>query len=101
MGTSDGSIIATIITAHMPMNNPAASIHVCPGIRIHAIDMDQPPGIGISGIVAMDRHHMIVRATLAEKADAEMAKKARSEARPEATAGSLLSRKLDSNLLAK
>ena len=44
IGTSDGSIIATIITTHMPRNDTAAPDHVCPGIRIHAIDIVQPPG---------------------------------------------------------
>jgi len=39
MGTRDGSIIATIITTHMPRNDAAARGHVCPGIRIHAIDI--------------------------------------------------------------
>src|SRR3970040_794378 len=33
MGTNDGSIIATIITTHMPRNDAAAPGHVCPGIR--------------------------------------------------------------------
>ena len=35
----DGSIIATIITTHMPKNDAAAPGYVCPGIRIHAIDI--------------------------------------------------------------
>jgi hypothetical protein len=38
----------------MPRNDDAAPGHVCPGIRIHAIDIVQPPGIGISPIAAMD-----------------------------------------------
>ena len=54
MGTSEGIIIATIITTHMPRNDAAAPGHVCPGIRIHAIDIVQPPGIGISPIADMD-----------------------------------------------
>jgi hypothetical protein len=37
--------------------------HVCPGIRIHAIDMVQPPGIGISPSADMDAHQTIVRRT--------------------------------------
>ncbi|HEX2462711.1 MAG TPA: hypothetical protein VHJ58_21405 [Vicinamibacterales bacterium] len=60
MGTRDGSIIATIITTHMPRNDAAAPGHVCPGIRIHAIDIVQPPGIGISPIADMDAHQTIV-----------------------------------------
>jgi hypothetical protein len=47
-GTKDGSIIATIITTHMRRNDAAAPGQVCPGIRIHAIDIVQRPGIGIS-----------------------------------------------------
>jgi len=46
----------------MPRNDAAAPGHVCPGIRIHAIDIVQPPGIGISPIADMDVHQMIVSA---------------------------------------
>jgi hypothetical protein len=81
MGTKDGSIIATIITIHMPRNDAAAPGHVCPGIRIHAIDMVQPPGIAIPPIAVMDAHQAIVSAALAAKSRAEMPKKARSDAR--------------------
>ena len=34
--------------------------HDCPGIRIHAIDIVQPPGIAISSIADMDAHQAIV-----------------------------------------
>src|SRR5882762_3874927 len=81
MGTKDGSIIATIITTHMPRNDAAAPGHVCPGIRIHAIDIVQPPGIGISRIADMDAHQTIVTAALAAKSSAEMPKNACWEAR--------------------
>src|SRR6266852_3359236 len=84
MGTKDGSIIATIIATHMPRNDAAAPGHVCPGIRIHAIDIVQPPGIGISPIADMDAHQAIVTAALAAKSSAETPKKARREARSEA-----------------
>ena len=67
----------------MPMNDAAAPGHVCPGIRIHAIDIVQPPGIGISPIADMDAHQTIVTAALAAKSSAETPKKARSEARSE------------------
>src|SRR6266478_4506416 len=83
MGTRDGSIIATIITTHMPRNDAAAPGHVCPGIRIHAIDIVRPPGIGISPIADMDAHQ-IVTAALAAKSSAETPKKACWEARSEA-----------------
>src|ERR1051326_7786590 len=84
MGTKDGSIIATIITTHMPRNDTAAPVHVCPGIRIHAIDIVQPPGIGISPIADMEAHQTIVTAALAAKSSAETPKNARREARSEA-----------------
>jgi hypothetical protein len=77
MGTRDGSIIAAIITVHMPRKDAAAPIHVCPGIRIHAIDMLQPPGIGIPPIADMDAQEWIVAAVLATRSSAEMPKKAR------------------------
>ena len=82
MGTSDGSIIATIITTHMPRNDAAAAGHVCPGIRIHAIDIVQPPGIGIPP--DMDAHPWAVSAALAAKSSAETARKACWETRSEA-----------------
>src|SRR6185312_2035179 len=80
MGTSDGSIIATIITTHMPRNDAAAPGHVCPGVRIHAIDIVQPPGIGMSSIDDIAAHQAMVTAALATKRRAETAKKARGEA---------------------
>ncbi len=67
----------------MPRNDAATPGHVCPGIRIHAIDIVQPPGIGISPIADMDAHQTIVTAALVANSSAEMPKKARSEARPE------------------
>ena len=48
----------------MPRNDAAAPGHVCPGIRIHAIDIVQPPGIGISPIADMEAHQTIVSAAL-------------------------------------
>src|SRR6266850_7189800 len=84
MDTKDGSIIATIITTHMPRNDAAAPDHVCPGIRIHAIAIVQPPGIGISPIADIDAHQTIVTAALAAKSSAETPKNACWEARSEA-----------------
>jgi hypothetical protein len=80
MGTKDGSIIATIMTTHMPRNDAAAPTHVCPGIRIHAIDIVQPPGIGIPPIADMHPHQTMVAAALAAKSSAETPKKPRPEA---------------------
>src|SRR5215831_5722158 len=85
MGTSDGSIIATIITSHMPTNDAAAPNHVCPGIRIHAIDIVQPPGIGIPPIADMEVHQTIVTAAFTAKISAEAPKNARAARRSEAT----------------
>src|SRR5258705_2413266 len=68
----------------MPRNDAAAPGHVCPGIRIHAIDIVQPPGIGIPPIADMDAHQTIVTAALAAKSSAETPKKACCETRLEA-----------------
>ena len=64
----------------MPRKDAAAPSHVCPGISIHAIDIVQPPGIGMSPIPDMDPHQTIVTAALTKKSSAETAKKARPEA---------------------
>ncbi|MGB9428856.1 MAG: hypothetical protein WCC11_03105 [Gammaproteobacteria bacterium] len=79
MGTRDGSIIATIITTHIPRNDAAAPDQVCPGIRIHAMDSVQPPGIGIPPIADMDAQPTIVSVALTAKSSAETPKKARPE----------------------
>jgi hypothetical protein len=84
MGAKDGNI-ATIITTHMPMNDRAASAHVCPGIRIHTIDIVQPPGIGIPRIADMEAHQTIVSAALVAKSNAEIPAKAVWEVCSEAT----------------
>jgi hypothetical protein len=75
MGAKEGSIIATIITVHMPMNDAATLAHVCPHRGVHAIDIDQPPGIGISPIADIDEHQTIVNAELTAKSSAETPKK--------------------------
>jgi hypothetical protein len=75
--------MATIITTHMPRNEAAAPGQLCPGIRIHAIDIDQPPGMGISPIADIEAHHWIVTAALTAKSSAETQKKARCETRCE------------------
>src|SRR5688572_14299406 len=75
MGTSDGSIIAIIITTHMPRNEIAMNANDCPGIRIHAIDIVQPPGIGMPPIADIDVPKTTVIATLATKSSAEKARK--------------------------
>jgi hypothetical protein len=98
MGAKDGSIIATIITTHMQTKDAAAPGHVCPGIRIHIIDIVQPPGIGIPRIADMDAHQTIVSTALVAKSDAETPTKVRWEARSEAMPPSML---LNAKLLAR
>jgi len=66
----------------MPTNDAAAAGQVWPGMRIHAIDIVQPPGIGILPIADMDSHQTTVAAALAAKSSAETPRKARSEATP-------------------
>src|SRR5260370_40460827 len=85
----------------MPMNDAAASGHVCPGIRIHIIDIVQPPGIGIPRIAGMDAPQTIVSAALVAKSDAEMPTKARWEVRSEAMPASMPRQIRDSNLPAR
>jgi hypothetical protein len=84
MGTSDGNIIATIITTHMPRNDDATAGHVCPHMRIHVIDIVQSPGIGIPPIADMEVQQAIVAAALTVKVSAEMPKNVRCEACQEA-----------------
>src|SRR6187549_472340 len=48
----------------MLRNAAAVPGHVWPGIRIHIIDIVQPPGIGIPPMADIDRHHVIVSAAL-------------------------------------
>jgi hypothetical protein len=63
----------------MAMNDAAASPHDWPGMRIHIIDIDQPPGIGMASMRDMDVHPTIVSTALIAKIAAEVAKKLRSE----------------------
>ena len=48
VGNADGSIIATIIASHINRKLMAEPSHVWPRIRVHIIDIVQPPGISIS-----------------------------------------------------
>ena len=84
MGPNDGSIMAAIITVHMPVNDAAAWGHVCPGMRIHAIDIVQPPGIGIPLIADIDVHQRIVSVVLPAKSNPQTPTNAASEGRSEA-----------------
>jgi hypothetical protein len=64
----------------MPTNEAVAPAHVCPGSRIHAIDIVQPPGIGISPVADMELHHVVVTAVQTTNSIATIPKKARREA---------------------
>src|SRR6266404_4870566 len=48
VGSADGSIMATIIASHMSRKLVAEANQFWPGIRIHIMDIVQPPGISIS-----------------------------------------------------
>jgi hypothetical protein len=61
----------------MPRKDTPEPDHVCPGIRIHAIDIVQPPGIGISPMADIEAHQTIVTAALAPNSKAVTPKKAR------------------------
>jgi hypothetical protein len=68
----------------MPMNGRAAADQLCPGIRIQAIDIVQPPGIGIPPVAGMDAHQATVAVALAAKRSAETLKKSLWETRSKA-----------------
>ena len=55
----------------MPRNVAAAPGQLWPGIRIHAIDMVQPPGISMPGIADMDPHQKTVVLALAANTTAD------------------------------
>ena len=48
VGRADGSIMATIIASHMNWKLVPEASHVLPGMRVHIIDIVQPPGISNS-----------------------------------------------------
>jgi hypothetical protein len=79
VGTTDGIIIATIIVDHMPRNDAAASTHVCPAMRIQAIDIVQLPGISMPGGADIDRAETTVAPVLAMKRTAEVPRNHRSD----------------------
>src|SRR4051812_31879694 len=55
----------------MPTKDAAAPDHVWPHIGIHAADSAQPPGMGISPISDIARHHAMVADALATKSRAK------------------------------
>jgi hypothetical protein len=77
MGTNEGSIIATIIRTHIATNETAEPHQVCPGMRIHVMDIDQPPGIDISPIADMEAHHTIDNSAVTTNTKADVPTNAR------------------------
>jgi hypothetical protein len=69
------------MTIHMPTNDAAAANHVWAGVRIHAMDIVQPPGIGIALVVGMEAHHVALNAVLTANAIVEMPKNANRDTR--------------------
>jgi hypothetical protein len=67
----------------MVMNDVVAPAQVSPGIRIHDIDIDHPPGIGIPPIADIDSHHWTVSATAPVKSTATILRKTRWDALPD------------------
>src|SRR3954469_12224313 len=65
-GNADGIIIATIIASHMTRKLKAEPNQVWPCMRIHIIDMVQPPDICSSQ--HMERQNQMVAEMLAMKA---------------------------------
>src|SRR6185369_9692247 len=59
----------------MPRNVTAAPAHDCPGIRIHAIDIVQSPGIVMPSMADIEPHHAMVTAALPANSSAEMPRK--------------------------
>src|SRR5215472_6621999 len=64
----------------MPRNASALPGQVWPGMRIHVIDIDQPPGIGMSRIADIELHQATVSAALAANSRAAIPMKDRCEA---------------------
>src|SRR5512146_1853745 len=64
----------------MPMNEAAAADHVCPGIRIHVIDIVEPPGMAMPPGADIGAYRAIVSAALATKSSADTANRAGSDA---------------------
>jgi hypothetical protein len=71
VGSADGIIMATIIASHISTKLRADVSQVWPRIRIHIIDIVQPPGISISQHI--DRQKYTVAKTPAANAKTHIA----------------------------
>ena len=76
--------MAIIITTHIHRNDAVTPVHVCPGIRIHVIDIVQSPGIGIPPIPDMAEHQITVSTALPAKSSVATHRNRRSAERSRA-----------------
>src|SRR5215831_8936306 len=83
--------MAIIITSHMAVNVAAAPAQVCPGMRIQAMDMLQPPGISMPGMDDMDPHQASVSAALPRNSSATVTRNPRAAGSVGIGAGLLIS----------
>ena len=65
-----GTAVAAVEAEAQAVSPGRGCPHICSGIRIHASDIVQAPGFGISPIADMDAHQTIVTAALAAKSSA-------------------------------
>jgi hypothetical protein len=85
----------------MRTKETVARAHVCPGIRIHAIDIVQPPGIGISPLADIALHQAAVTAIQTTNIIAKDKMKLRRDAFSEATRPRVVIETQASNSLAR
>jgi hypothetical protein len=85
MKESDGSIIAAIITIHIPINPAAALSQLCPVIPVQTIDELDPLAIDIPPDRLLDQ--ITVPTALTANRSALIAKNTRSDARPARSCG--------------
>jgi hypothetical protein len=78
-----------------------APAHVCPGIRIHAIDIVHPPDIGISPVADIALHQAVVTAAQTTNAIAKSKMKVRRDAFSETTRPRVVIAMQASKLLAR
>ncbi len=60
MGSADGIIMATNIASHMSRKLMADANQVWPRIRIHIVDIVQPPGISITHSASSGRNKLLL-----------------------------------------
>jgi hypothetical protein len=85
----------------MRTKDAVAPAHVCPGIRIHAIDIVHPPGIGIASAAGIALHQTAVTATQTTNTIATSKMKVRRDAFSETTRPRVVIEMQASKLLAR